>query len=621
MDNAEKEKEEALKTPVSTGADTPTESNQKSLFTPKTGEEYKALAENPADITPTLNTPDTEDEEETVDGEKASRGLMKAAGLTEEGLPQGLKGATVSPATKAESFIDKAKRKGTGWAEKQTAKAIENASAPDTRYDLAGNTLAKANEEGLAANRAIQNTEIPKWKRATLNDVLFNPAYEGIRDSIISQAINARGANLLKGLAGRDSNYASAVDRYNKEQADRYSNAIADRDKRAADIQMSDIEAANKRDVGETLQRADFNVDRELDRAGLLYDTETKRQVLNAMIKDSKAFAEKMPNPEDRMLLTAYQQYLGGDASMLDSLLSVYGPQLAEKLSPLVNKLLGVDADNTNEWNTVATSFGGHDYTVGEIENLGAQGFYNAMTRAGLTNEQKEEIISGLERGYGTTGGMRELRDAFEGDKKGQAVLDAANEQSIKETNERAETLETSITETMNNANLTEKQKKKILTDLQTQLDMDKKRGLLADTQALKTATTNLNNAIAKNNLAIEVKGINTPLQKNVKLKLKRDGKNEVLDKKDADSSLSYLSTLSWNKMINDYTGSVPDRATKIEAVKGTQGYQDVVDFLKNDKVQAYAYANKVNNYKYAVNNFLKTFGGTAQDYGFLVYE
>lgn len=567
--------------------------------------------------TPEVKTEVPETEEGTSTDTPVS-GLKQAAGITEEGTPEGLEGAAPLSATKEPTFFEKAKKKGTGWGEKQTAKAIENATAPDTRYDLAGDTLERASEEGLAANRAIQNTEIPKWKRATLNDVLFNPEYDGIRDSIVSQAINARGANFLKGLAGKDSNYASAVDRYNKEQADRYSNAIADRDKRAADVQMSDIEAANKRDVGETLQRADFNVDRELDRAGLLYDTETKRQVLNEMIKDSKAFAEKMPNPEDRMLLTAYQQYLGGDASMLDSLLSVYGPQLAEKLSPLVNKMLGGNADNTDEWNSVATSFGGHDYTVGEIETLGAQGLFDAMTRAGLTNEQKEDIISGLERKYGTKGGMRDLRNTFEGAKKGEVLTNAYNEQQIKDTNSAAATLDQNISDIMGNAKLNEDQKKKKLSELKTQLDSNIANNVYAETENMKTARANLNNAIAKNNLAIEVKAINKPLQNNVKLVIKGKGDDATLDKEQTDSSLDYLGKIKWFTMINDYTQSVTDKNMKLDAVRGTQGYQDVVDFLNNPKVRAYAYRDGANKYKYAVNNFCSTFGGKPEDYGFL---
>lgn len=504
--------------------------------------------------------------------------------------------------------------KGTSMAEKQRAKAIENSAAPEQRFDLAGNTLEKANEEGLAANRAIQNTEIPKWKRMTLNDILFNPEYDSIRGSIVSQAINARGANFLKGLAGKDSNYASAIDRYNKEQADRYSNAIADRDIRAADVQMSDIEAANKRDVGETLQRADFNVDRELDRKGLLFDTETKRQVLLKMGENAKEFNELYPNPEDRMLLTAYQQYLGGDATMLDSLRSIYGPQLVEKLSLLVNKLMGGNADGTED-NTPVISFGGHDYTLAELENLGSTGIWDAMTRAGLLDEEKEQNIAALERRLGTGNEVKKLRDTFEKAKKGQSLDNAYKEQLVAETNERARTLEEDISAIVNNANLNENQKKKKLADLKSQLEGDKSKNLLADTTSLKTATANLDNAIAKNNLAIEVKSINKPLQNNVKLSFDKGN----LNKKDADFSLNYLATLNWNKLINENTGSVTNREQKLEAVMGTTGYKDVVDFLRNPKVQAYAYdKNAGKNYKYTVNNFCQTFGGTPKDYGFL---
>lgn len=507
-------------------------------------------------------------------------------------------------------FLANIKDKLSSIKQQQTAKAIENAQQPATRYDLAGKTLEEANDLGLSANRAIQNTEIPKWKRATINDVLFNPEYEGIRDSIISQAINARGANFMKGLAGQEGNYESAIDKYNKEQAQRYSDAIANRDTRAADAQMQDLEAANKRDVGETLQRADTVLGRELDRWGLLYDTETKKQVLDQMVKDSKEFANKVSDPADRLLLTAYQQYLSGDASALDSIISVYGPDILGKIDPIINRFLGGDSDTGTEYPPL--TIGDETLTTGEIENLGFKGLNDRIQK--LTPEEQDKVISTMEKQYGTNNTVNKLRAEYNKRVNNAGLEDAYNAELIKQTDERADTLTEDI-ENILNGDYSEENRKKKLTDLKNQLDRDTSMGLLQDTDKLKTAKTKLNNAIAQANLAVEVKSINPTLTKNVKLKIDNDG---TLDKKSANNTLSYLSGLDWNKLINTNTQSVTNRTEKLNAVKGTQGYKDVVNFLTNPKVQAYAYGDGKNNYKYAVDKFLTAFGGEPKDYGFL---
>lgn len=561
----------------------------------------------------TLEIPEIGKSEETeTPKQDAKEGLRRATGITEDGTIANIEGS------KAPAMVDTSGNKEKlNWTQKQKANAIENASAPEQRFDLAGQTLERADEQGLAANRAIQNTEIPKWKRATINDVLFNPEYDGIRDSIVSQAVNARGANFLKGLAGKDSNYASAIDQYNKEQAQRYSNAVADRDTRAADVQMSDIEAANKRDVGETLQRADFNVDRELDRAGLLFDTETKRQVLLKMGENAKDFDKLYPNPEDRMLLTAYQQYLSGDATMLDSLLSVYGPALAEKLTPLVNKVLGVDADSTDELNSVAISFGGHDYTAGEIENLGWSGLWDAMQRAGLTDEEIENNISTLERKYGITNDLRKLRNKFETEKNNAGLQTAYDQAQIDETNTAAETIASDMQSILDNGKLSEKDKVKKLEQLKTTLEDSESKGLYVETEKMKETKANLEQSIAMQKLARDVQSINNPIKQNVKLAFDKNGK---LNESDAKSSLNYLASLNWWKtLINPNTGSVTNTEDKLDAVRGTNGYQAVVDMLNNKSVKDYAASDldirKL--YKGAVDKFVSVFGGSASNYGF----
>jgi hypothetical protein len=227
--------------------------------------------------------------------------------------------------------------------------------------------------------------------------------------------------------------------------------------------------------------------------------------------------------------------------------------------------------------------------------------------------EEQGAIIEALEKNYGIKDPqVKRLRQNYDN----RVANQNSNDQNVAETNDRASSLESDIAGIVNNGNLDEKQKKKQLEDLKSQLDADMSKNLLAETPALKTAKANLDNAIAKNNLAIEVKSINKPLQKNIKLDFDKNGN---LNKENADETMKYFAGLDWNKLINENTGSVTSRAEKLEAVKATAGYKDVLDFFKNPKVKAYAYDKDAGkNYKYAVNKFCEAFGGEPKDYGFL---
>lgn len=501
--------------------------------------------------------------------------------------------------TGMQKFVGDVKGKINDWVDAQTAKAIGNAAQPETLYDQAGSTLKEADEKGLAASRAIQNAEIPKWKRATINDVLFNPEYEGIRDSIVSQAINARGANFLKGLAGQQGTYESAIDKYNKEQAERYSNAVADRDTRALEAQLQADEAANKRDVGEVLQRADTYLGRELDRWGLLYDTETKKQVLTQMTKDSKEFAALVPDPADRLLLTAYQQYLSGEATALDSIVSVYGPEILEKISPLVDKALGSFGSSNTEKTYPDIKIGDKSYTQGELNTLGWQRIDKLIAELPSLEDQKE-VVENFEKTYGNDAWVNNLRNNYDG----RVRVQKAQEQLTADSNTYAEDVSEGIKYILDN--YAGKDRVGKLTTEKEELDKKIKAGDIIETDAVKTVRATLKNELAKAKLSEDVKGINKPLQNQVNIK-------------NPSKTLNNLAKLGWGSLIASNTGSVSDRAMKLDAVRGTDGYKTVLDFLKDKSVQNSMTKDPTDfkNYYYATKNFLDTFGGTADSYGF----
>lgn len=521
------------------------------------------------------------------------------AGLPSTGIEK-----TAEPKT---GFLDTLKNKANDFVNKQAQKATTKSAPPSVTAE-SGATLEKADELGKAANQTIQNAEIPKWKRMTINDVLFNPEYEGIRDSIASQAVNARGANFLKGLAGKDGNYTSAIDQYNNQQAQRYSDAVADRDTRALEAQLQADEAANKRDVGAELQREDTYLGRELDRWGLLYDTETKKQVLDRMIGDSKLFAEQMPNPEDRLILTAYQQYLSGDATALDSIISVYGPEILEKVPSLLNKagsFFGGDEGKSYPDVTI----GGVTYTAEQLENLGADRIDKLLQE--LPVEEQDAVISELEKNYGGSD-VKKLRRYYDNRIK----EDEYKDEQVKQSDERAKTFTQDITDIVNSYSGKDRERK--LQDMINELDRDMTRGNIVETDNIKTARAKAEKELALAKLANTVTGINKPLQNNVKLDI---SDKKGLNAKTTNSSLDYLSTVDWEDLIEKNTGSVTDRKQKISAVRGTDGYQTVYKFLSNPNVKAYVSnsKNKEAREKYiaAVDNFLNTFDGNAKLYGF----
>lgn len=583
-------------------------------------EKEKALkaqnAATPAEETPAVETP-TPRNIADIEREKGltSQGVDPSSvenKVTEKGMA-GYPKAEVTPEPtfkdKVQNWAEGIKNKGSNWLQNKRAEVIAKNASPETNYDLAGKTLKESAEKGQAAAGAMQNIVIPKLKRATVKDILLDPEYEGIRDSLISQAINARGANFMKGLAGKEGGYESAIDKYNKEQAARYSADVANRDTNATNVQLEDINAANKRDVGEILQRADFDVEKELERKGLLYDTESKKQVLDQMIRDSEEFAKKVPNPDDRLLLTAYQQYLSGDATALDAFITTYGTQLADKIDGLGKSLSG-DSGTAYEGKSNVI-FGDETLTPEQIDNMSYDALDSRLQKLPL--EEQDKIISQLEREWGSGSTVGKLRKAYNARAGNASGVASSNEEFVNVSNQAAKALETNANEVVNGA-YNDKQKVKKLEELKTEIENGINDGSYTETSNLKTAKANLEKQIEDAKLAVSIPGVTDVLNKNVKLDISGD----TLNTKTTDSSLDYLSKVNWwNSVINPNTSSVTNKEKKLDAVKKTEGYQNVVNFLKNPKVQAYAYKNP-NQYKYAVNNFLDVFGGKAKDYGFL---
>lgn len=504
----------------------------------------------------------------------------------------------------------------TGPTPKAETPVADTTSVTDTTPDVTenegggidvnyGNTLPdqvkrrsafeEASAQGSKANEGILDSKIPKWERMTIGDIITNPEYKGIRDSLLSQHINARGANFLSGLAGKTGGYESAVDTYNREQADRYSQARADRDARALEAELQAKEAANARDVGETLSIADTQLGRELDRYGLLYDTETKDQVLKQMMEYSKEFLE-MP-PEQKMALTAYQQYLEGDATMLDSLFGTYGPKLVEDIREFMKDPEGF----INRWknggsggnsNPVITSFGGKDYTKDEIVTRLNNGTLDSLIST-LPVEEQRKIYNDITGSMNTSGWGKDVSqktlNQLNNSITGRERQKGASEQAIKDADARADTVETELQEILNGSG-DEKTVLGKLNGLKGELEKNISNGLV-ETSKVITARDNIENAIAMQNNALSISSIINEVP--------------VLGKKpkEMDAALNNLAQKNWQTLLSRYASGITDGNMRKEIFKNTKACKDVVSYLRSPEVQNYIGSNSKakNNYKYAV--------------------
>lgn len=603
MTTADIEREKALK--ARNTQQTPTsqyrgevEEDPQPKFTPKTADEYKDIIRNPSDITPNVKS----EMPEPITRKGTVEDLAKVSGvdLSEKPTTQ-----TEGVAEDTSDYIGKREQ-----------------TTQDTLDKI--NTIKEAQRKGKEAGKAIQNTEIPRMKRMTFKDIINNPEYEGIRGSLMANALGAGVGNALT----RSNDYNSAMNQYNQEQAQRYSNAIADRDLRSAEAEMQAIEAGNKRDVGQTLQWADTEAGRAMDRYGLLYDTETKKQLLDQMVADSKSFAEKVSDPEDRMMLTAYQKYLSGDASMLDSLISTYGITAIDKLSDLVDWVMSGGKKEPKVDSPVIT-IGGTGYTNAQLNNLKKEGINEFVSR--LPIDQQQAVLDELRTSWTPTFGdntkeMDWLQKQYEGRKAYQEGSDEAQrrlaEESKAHEQERIKDLKDEISFAQGKKSYDDRIKayNNIIDGYNTKVS----RNEYIPSQTEEDLIEKVRGYIENEKIGKEAKTFDKFADSYVKDK--NLSKYDKIDGKDVLNSLKYISNKDedgnyWlSNFVDNSLVSEPDRAKRIEAVKNTQGYKRIKNYLSHDNMKSYVLNNP--NYRYlydtAVDAFLNVFGGERPDYGFL---
>lgn len=209
------------------------------------------------------------------------------------------------------------------------------------------NYLQEGADTGRKASEVIQDADIPKYKRATFKDLMYDPKWEGKRDSLIGNAIGTALGSGLARTGGTDLGVESALSKYNKEQMANYSAMQADKDQRALDANLSDIETLNAQKVAMEANLADTIANAYIERYNTLQTNETKRQLINQMVKDSdKLFNDPKllggKNSDQKILnLATLMGLYAGDFSISARLIQKYAPQLIATFDQLMNKLTG----------------------------------------------------------------------------------------------------------------------------------------------------------------------------------------------------------------------------------------------------------------------------------------
>ena len=195
----------------------------------------------------------------------------------------------------------------------------------------------KGAEAGATASQSIQDAEMPKYKRATFKDILFDPQFEGKRDSLLANAIGTALGSGIARIGGTDLGVKSALQQYNEAQAQNYAQMQADKDQRALEADIASRETMNAQKVAMEARLADTVADRYIKEYNATEDAKIKKEVLNQMSKDSELWANL--GDKEKLDLAAYMGIVSGNYSLTDLLIQKYAPNMLDMLDALMDKL------------------------------------------------------------------------------------------------------------------------------------------------------------------------------------------------------------------------------------------------------------------------------------------
>lgn len=303
----------------------------------------------------------------------------------------------------------------------ETTKSYLPETMGDKEQDLYQNVASndvdsdtKLQEQGQGKKEAIESV-VPRYDKKTWVGLMTDP----------NMTWDQKAELIMNGLGGA----LSAADTGQVQQTDKraindtitqqYAENIADRDKRAMNAQIEPLEALNKQQTDVELRLRDTPVSAYIDRYNAEQSAETKKQVLEALIKDKGTWSRL--SDRQKMDTLSYIQALDGNGSLLGMALQEFGPDVLEWLKS-ITKGNGEESGDTSPTPTTRnfTTVGAYEIPDDVLTNPDLKEDYVAIPVGG----NKPPLVVRRGTSYGVVGPVTNA-DAKRYDEEVEAAFNA----------------------------------------------------------------------------------------------------------------------------------------------------------------------------------------------------
>ena len=214
--------------------------------------------------------------------------------------------------------------------------------------DIKGNTLStestsqKLHDISKDVVDQLEKTEVPNTVKTSIKDILSDPSMRGkALPYILDVLANAGYAATTKQQQG------TALGQINAPLNQQFAEDSVRKNKAITSAQIEPQEAAIKEFTDLELRLRDTTAGTYIDRYNASQDAETKKQVLEQMVRDASVWANM--DWEQKIDMLSYIQALDGSGSLLSMAIQEYAPQLMEKLDEFIKGRKITKADIPSE--------------------------------------------------------------------------------------------------------------------------------------------------------------------------------------------------------------------------------------------------------------------------------
>ncbi len=298
--------------------------DRKNYFT----DNWKSLSSNGLEVNPQVATPKFDELQEQR--KQIAQDNKNNLGNIAQGIQFGQTNPMFTPVEtkeQAESYLPETM----GDKEKSLYQNVEG-------NDVDSDT--KLQEQGQGKKEAIESV-VPRYDKKTWKSLMTDPNLSW--DQKAELVLNSLGGALSAGDTGQVQQTDKRA--INDAITQQYAENLADRDKRAMNAQIEPLEALNKQQTDVELRLRDTPVSAYIDRYNAAQSAETKKQVLEALIKDKGTWATL--DNQGKMDTLSYIQALDGNGSLLGMALQEFGPDVLDWLKS-VTKGNGENTETSN---------------------------------------------------------------------------------------------------------------------------------------------------------------------------------------------------------------------------------------------------------------------------------